>query len=47
MVFRELTKINEELVIRPNKDDSQRREVAERGEFTIIIGPYEPLTICY
>ena len=38
MVFRELTKINESLVIRPiNRTDEDERLV-DRGEFTVVVG---------
>jgi 16S rRNA (cytidine1402-2'-O)-methyltransferase len=41
MVFRELTKINESLVIRPNKTIDSKSQIVERGEFTIVVGPSE------
>jgi 16S rRNA (cytidine1402-2'-O)-methyltransferase len=41
MVFRELTKINESLVIRPNKTAGGEGQIVERGEFTIVVGPSE------
>jgi 16S rRNA (cytidine1402-2'-O)-methyltransferase len=41
LVFRELTKINEELVIRPINDVALSRELVEKGEFTVVIGVAE------
>jgi 16S rRNA (cytidine1402-2'-O)-methyltransferase len=39
MIFRELTKINESLVIRPNNISNGGAPIVERGEFTVVIGP--------
>jgi 16S rRNA (cytidine1402-2'-O)-methyltransferase len=38
MVFRELTKINETLVIRPILEPCDDGRLVERGEFTVVVG---------
>jgi len=39
MIFRELTKINEALVVRPNIATGDDAELIEKGEFTVVICP--------
>jgi 16S rRNA C1402 (ribose-2'-O) methylase RsmI len=39
MIFRELTKINESLVIRPIMTSKSPGELVEKGEFTVIVCP--------
>jgi 16S rRNA C1402 (ribose-2'-O) methylase RsmI len=38
-IFREITKLNEEYVVRPNKSDNLDMNVISKGEFTIVVGP--------
>jgi len=42
LVFRELTKINEELVIWSTTPGAIDPNVKELGEFTVVIGPAQP-----